>query len=136
MYFASQFSTSMPEPHVGQFINATVTALAPSSGILCRVGAMRAMNNYCRKSEYYKYIAPAQSAILENICNLLPTANEFLLFLVLETLGGVLKTDPVSTASFEAVLIPMLINVWMRNPEGTLSAISVLCIICFLTRVC
>ncbi|KAJ3415648.1 Importin 9, partial [Chytridiales sp. JEL 0842] len=117
VYFSSQFASTMPEPLVSQYINSTISALSPNCALFCRIGALKAMINFCRKSEFYKFIAQSQGPILEYVCNLLPTANESMLVLVLETLCGVLKVDPVSTASFEAILIPMLINVWLRNPE-------------------
>ncbi|RUS35306.1 armadillo-type protein [Jimgerdemannia flammicorona] len=109
--FASQFARILPANLSNQYVVAAVTALQASAATIpVKISALKAMNNFCQYLNR-ESVAPYQANILEGACQLLPSATEDSLILVLETLMAAAKVcerilcNPSATESYDQFLI-------------------------------
>jgi hypothetical protein len=89
--FASEFAKVLPTEMSSQYVSVAVQALqAETSGIPVKISALRALHNYCKHLNP-EFVTPYQVNIMENTCQLLPSASEESLMLLLDTLTSAIK---------------------------------------------
>ncbi|KAM3584016.1 hypothetical protein VKS41_003985 [Umbelopsis sp. WA50703] len=124
--FASEYAQVLPTNLAEQYVRAAVEALqAPEGTIPVKISALKALNNFCKHLDP-QFITGYQQPIMEGSCQLLPTASEESLLLLLETLTAAIKINKEVTARYESVLIPSLLEVWKNHPSDSLLASYVL----------
>jgi len=124
--FASEYAQVLPTNLAEQYVRAAVEALqTPNGTIPVKISALKALNNFCKHLDP-QFISAYQHPIMEGSCQLLPSASEESLLLVLETLTAAIKINKEVTASYESVLVPSLLEVWKNNPSDSLLATYVL----------
>ncbi|RUS18224.1 hypothetical protein BC937DRAFT_89014 [Endogone sp. FLAS-F59071] len=74
------------------------------------------------KSVEQEVVVPFQPSILEGACQLLPSATEEALMLVLETIMSAAKLDENVTARYEALIVPLVLEVWRKYPADHIVA--------------
>jgi uncharacterized membrane protein len=72
-------------------------------------------------SDALEYFTPVLSSVLESVCGMVSGASGSLMLLLLDALEPLLKLDLNITARAEGVLVPLLIDVWMKDTEGSKS---------------
>ncbi|KAI8975506.1 armadillo-type protein [Mycotypha africana] len=110
--FASEFAKDLPPEMANQYVAVAVNALqAPDSNIPVKISALRALANYCKHLNV-QAVAPYQANIMEGTCQLLPSATEESLMLLLDTLVSAIKINAEVTAKYEQILTPAILDVW------------------------
>ncbi|ORX76197.1 ARM repeat-containing protein [Anaeromyces robustus] len=119
LWFVSQFAKSLPNDLASQYITAAVNALQPNQPFPVKISSVKALKSFCTYLENDK-LQPFQSAILENMAPMINDATDDILFLILETFTDVIMINPETTAQYEPIIIPIIINVWVKNCDDPL----------------
>jgi len=119
LWFVSQFAKSLPNELASQYITAAVNALQPNQPFPVKISAVKALKSFCTYLENEK-LQPFQSAILENMAPMVNDASDDILFLILETFTEIIMINPEITAQYEPIIIPVIINVWVKNCDDPL----------------
>ncbi|KAI9023057.1 armadillo-type protein [Phycomyces nitens] len=118
--FASEFAKILPAEMASQYVPVAVHALqAPASGIPVKISALRALHNYCKYLDP-QYVIPYQVNIMEGACQLLPTATEESLMLLMDTLGSAVRINGEVAAKYEHILTPAVLDIWKRFPSDSI----------------
>ncbi|ORX50392.1 ARM repeat-containing protein [Piromyces finnis] len=119
LWFVSQFAKSLPNELATQYVTAAVNALQPNQPFPVKISAVKALKSFCTFLENEK-LQPFQSAILENMAPMVNDAEDDILFLILETFTDIIMINPETTAQYEPIIIPIIVNVWVKNCEDPL----------------
>jgi len=119
LWFVSQFAKSLPHELATQYITAAVNALQPNQPFPVKISSVKALKSFCTYLENDK-LQPFQSAILENMAPMVNDASDDILFLILETFTEIIMINPEITAQYEPIIIPIIINVWVKNCDDPL----------------
>jgi len=119
LWFVSQFAKSLPNELASQYITAAVNALQPNQPFPVKISSVKALKSFCTYLENEK-LQPFQSSILENMAPMINDASDDILFLILETFTDVIMINPEITAQYEPIIIPIIINVWVKNCDDPL----------------
>ncbi|KAG0175607.1 Importin 9 [Apophysomyces sp. BC1015] len=118
--FASEFAKILPAEMASQYVAVAVNALqSPVSGIPVKISALRALNNYCKYLDA-QHVDPYQVNIMEGTCQLLPSATEESLMLLLDTLSSSVTINSEVTARYEQVLTPAVLEIWKKFPSDSI----------------
>ncbi|GAN01450.1 importin-9 [Mucor ambiguus] len=118
--FASEFAKILPSDMSSQYVAVAVQALqAPTSGIPVKISALRALDNYC-KYLAPEFVTPYQVNIMEGTCQLLPSATEESLMLLLDTLASAIKINQEVTAKYEQILTPAILQIWQKYANDSI----------------
>ncbi|KAI7871897.1 armadillo-type protein [Spinellus fusiger] len=118
--FASEFAKILPAEMASQYVHVAVHALqSPTSGIPVKISALRALHNYCKYLDA-QYVTSYQVNIMEGTCQLLPSATEESLMLLMDTLGSAVRINGEVTAKYEHVLTPAVLDIWKRFPSDSI----------------
>lgn len=89
-------------------------ALAPGCPPLVQAGACQAVSRLCKGASPEDIQAVAEQAF-SGLAQLLPSAEEDSLHLVVETLSSLVKVDPGSAVRWSQHVIPAILKVWVDN---------------------
>ncbi|CEP15960.1 hypothetical protein [Parasitella parasitica] len=118
--FASEFAKFLPSDMASQYVSVAVQALqSPASGIPVKISALRALDNYCKYLNP-EYVTPYQVNIMEGTCQLMPSATEESLMLLLDTLASAIKINQQVTAKYEHILTPAILQIWQKYANDSI----------------
>lgn len=115
LWLAGRYADALPPAAVEMCIGAAIEALAPSLPMPVQVLAMRALTRFLNDEGARKHIVPHLPRVYAHIATMLPLASDDLLTLALEMCITALQADKSAAAKAEAVVGPLVIDVWLRH---------------------
>ncbi|KAI8640342.1 armadillo-type protein [Parasitella parasitica] len=118
--FASEFAKILPSDMASQYVSVAVQALqSPVSGIPVKISALRALDNYCKYLNA-EFVTPYQVNIMVGTCQLMSSATEESLMLLLDTLASAIKINQEVTAKYEHILTPAILQIWQNYADDSI----------------
>ncbi|KAG0235968.1 hypothetical protein BGW42_004423 [Actinomortierella wolfii] len=123
--FASQFASVLPANLASQYVSAAVESISKSPSAIVKISALKALNNFNQYLDK-QYIAPYQRHILQGVAPLMSVTTEDSLSLVLRTLITASKIDEKTTAEYESLLGPLILETWVKFPADHLISADIM----------